>query len=252
MALTSRPPTDAEHFANYIRSTTEDNIRRTKKRYAHLTNGLEGGGAYRVARLITVLLSNSKSAAPALHTLVWFKARVLRLNPRRVDRTDLKKLCPRVDAAIVQLLEHEVWAPTFFDIQSDISIDVLPTDLVFPEHYDCASARRELWHAWLEFDCSFVASHRRNAIEIVDEVGRKAGPCFHAHNRRLLELLNEHAASEIEHNVLIAVGTNLPPELTELVFEYALAAEEIPQEPRVICSGDEATVPACSCTVVTE
>jgi hypothetical protein len=241
---------DANHFAGYIRSTTESSARLSKKKHPHLIAGLEDGVVYRVAWLISALLNTEESAIPVLHTLVWFKATVLRLDFRSTDRIDLKTLCPRVDAAITQLLEHTIWAPKLHEIHCAIPLDVLPDDYEFATYYDCASARRQLWHAWLDYDCANINAHRRNAVEIVDEEGRAAGPCFHGHNRRLLELLNLRAAAEIKRNVLYAVGNRLPAELAELVFEFAMVAEEIPQDHRVVTDGIDATVTHCHCIVV--
>jgi hypothetical protein len=48
-----------------------------------------------------------------------------------------------------------------------------------------------------------------------------------------LDLLQRREYEEIRHNVNIAVGHRLPAELTFLVFEHTLVAEQVPIDPRV-------------------
>lgn len=52
--------------------------------------------------------------------------------------------------------------------------------------------------------------------------------CFHQHILRLIRALHRHARREIRQRTLIAAGTRLPVELTDVIFEYALQAESIP------------------------
>ena len=55
--------------------------------------------------------------------------------------------------------------------------------------------------------------------------------CFHMTSVRLLEWLQQKAWSETRYRTFCTVGTLLPAELTERIFEYALATEEIPEDP---------------------
>jgi len=50
---------------------------------------------------------------------------------------------------------------------------------------------------------------------------------------RTLEILQKRAEYEVRHTAMLAVGTLLPVELTNLVLEYTLLAEEVPSDPRI-------------------
>ena len=55
--------------------------------------------------------------------------------------------------------------------------------------------------------------------------------CFHEYSIALLDWLQKKAWSEIRANVLLTVGDLLPAELAEWIFEAALEAEEVPNDP---------------------
>ncbi|KAK3707545.1 hypothetical protein LTR37_012040 [Vermiconidia calcicola] len=58
------------------------------------------------------------------------------------------------------------------------------------------------------------------------------GPsCFHRNSICLLDWLQKKAWTEIRVSVLHTVGSLLPAELTDKIFEHALDAEEIPADP---------------------
>lgn len=57
--------------------------------------------------------------------------------------------------------------------------------------------------------------------------------CYHLYNLNLLELLHKKAFGEVKSKVFLTIGTVLPTELTEQIFEFVMAAEEVPLEPRV-------------------
>ena len=57
--------------------------------------------------------------------------------------------------------------------------------------------------------------------------------CSHMTSARLLGWLQQKAWSETKYRTFCTVGTLLPAELTERIFEYALAAEAIPEDPNV-------------------
>jgi hypothetical protein len=57
--------------------------------------------------------------------------------------------------------------------------------------------------------------------------------CFHDNCLDLLEWLQTRAWSETRYRVFSTIGTLLPAELTERVFECTLDAEDVPLDPRV-------------------
>ncbi|KAF2257079.1 hypothetical protein BU26DRAFT_599650 [Trematosphaeria pertusa] len=48
-----------------------------------------------------------------------------------------------------------------------------------------------------------------------------------------LDMLQRYSYTEIQENVHNAIGHRLPAELTHLVFEYTMASEEVPLDPRI-------------------
>lgn len=65
-----------------------------------------------------------------------------------------------------------------------------------------------------------------------DDFGDPYG-CFHLSSANMLHWLQTQAWSEIRASVMLTAGSKLPAELAERVFEFALKAEEIPQDPSV-------------------
>lgn len=74
-------------------------------------------------------------------------------------------------------------------------------------YWDFAAARRELWDTW---------------------VTKESPTCWHRQTLKLLEFVQKRAYGEIRAKVMLTIGTKLPPELTESVFERAMLAEEAP------------------------
>jgi hypothetical protein len=64
-------------------------------------------------------------------------------------------------------------------------------------------------------------------------VASQAG-CVQANTLRALDMLQRHAYMEVKLSVYRAVGMKFPKKLAELVFMYTLAAEGIPQDPRIM------------------
>ena len=61
-------------------------------------------------------------------------------------------------------------------------------------------------------------------------------PCFHTDSIKLLDWLQKSAWAEIRTKMQLTIGKtepSLPPELFDMIFQYALGAEEIPSEPSV-------------------
>ncbi|KAF2115942.1 hypothetical protein BDV96DRAFT_599482 [Lophiotrema nucula] len=58
--------------------------------------------------------------------------------------------------------------------------------------------------------------------------------CIHIRTHEVLHRLQTAAYSEIHLNVLRVVGRRLPKELADIVIDYALLAEEVPEDPNVL------------------
>lgn len=95
-------------------------------------------------------------------------------------------------------------------------------------HWDFAAAAQLLEQSFFEDFCRSRVMHENNEYDSCSEC------CFHSASLDLLDWLSTKAWSEIRHNVFSTIGTRLPTELTERIFEYALAAEKIDSDPRLI------------------
>ena len=78
-----------------------------------------------------------------------------------------------------------------------------------------AAARREIWSRYSRKGCTSRSLHSSTT-------------CFHELHVHLLQDLTSRARFEARSNALLATGHKLPAELTDLVFEQLLVAEEIP------------------------
>lgn len=61
--------------------------------------------------------------------------------------------------------------------------------------------------------------------------------CYHTCSMPILNLLRRCAWGQARGRVMLTVGTQLPPELTEEVFEYALVAEDLPLDKEYYVEG---------------
>ena len=94
-------------------------------------------------------------------------------------------------------------------------------------YWDFAAATRPLQTAYFSNICD------NKEIDKNAEFDDDTYTCFHSNSFDLLHRLQIKAWSEIRSNVFQTIGTLLPTELTERIFEFALAAEEIPLQPKV-------------------
>ena len=94
-------------------------------------------------------------------------------------------------------------------------------------YWDFAAATRPLQTAYFYNICN------NKEIDENAEFDDDTYTCFHSNSFDLLHRLQIKAWSEIRSNVFQTIGTLLPTELTERIFEFALAAEEIPLQPKV-------------------
>ncbi|KAK1028995.1 hypothetical protein LTR33_017278 [Friedmanniomyces endolithicus] len=205
-ALRARSLTDAARFAAYIRSTWDSHTVHMFGRICEIVDqktvdDLMG----KMMHLASHLMSIPDGASHALRTVVWLKSHVARPNIA-FTKADIGRWSREADALFDQLL-----------------VQPRPKDKPV-QFYDCATPRRELWHAYNSAKCWSIAQTR--ARQLASPAG--IPPCFHISFERMLHVLNIYAHREIEEKVWLAVGTHLPEELTEEVFQYVLAAEEVP------------------------
>ena len=57
--------------------------------------------------------------------------------------------------------------------------------------------------------------------------------CFKRRNLGLLELIQTRACRELRPLVFLVAGARLPAELVELIIDWTVRAEELPDDPRV-------------------
>jgi len=96
-------------------------------------------------------------------------------------------------------------------------------------YWNCSSARRELWKTWQAIRCDdFDWGYFGGAGGAEGD-----GNCWHLQCRDMMEAIQSQALAEVHSNVLLAVGTKLPKELTDLVLELTMAAEECPMDPHI-------------------
>lgn len=86
-----------------------------------------------------------------------------------------------------------------------------------PRYWDFARARRRLWTAWPRVSCSTARERFAGG-----------GTCWHVSAHELLLYIQEQASAEVRRSVTLAVGSKLPAELVEHIFESTMAAEECP------------------------
>jgi len=211
LALRSRPPTDAACFAGYIQSTWHSHSVSSRKRAHGTTTDDTDDVLRKTVFLVRHLLSVPDSALHGFHALVWLKAEVI----QRYSDSDARVL-GESSREIDRLFERLLARPPLTSADGSYR--------VYPAHYDCAAARRKLWQAWEEFECHRTAQVRGNF---------RPPQCFHARSERMLGLLNKHAQEEIRQTVWLAVGRQLPEELTDYVYQYTLMAEEVPELPNI-------------------
>ncbi|KAK0280146.1 hypothetical protein LTR35_008297 [Friedmanniomyces endolithicus] len=205
-ALRARPLTDAARFAAYIRSTWDSHTAHMFGRIRKIVDqktvdDLMG----KMMHLASHLMLIPDGVSHALRTVAWLKSHVTR---------------PNVAFTKADVVRWPQEADTLFD---QLLVQPRPKEKPI-QFYDCATPRRELWHAFNSARCRSIAQTR--ARQLASPAG--ITPCFHMSSERMLYVLNIHAHREIEEKVWLAVGTHLPEELTEEVYQYVLAAEEIP------------------------
>lgn len=116
------------------------------------------------------------------------------------------------------------------DVEAEgLSWTPIASDADGPFYWDFASTVRPLRTAYMDRLCSYDS-----VLDQVDAPERdgSSGCCFHQKSVQLLDWLQTRAWSELRANVFLTIGTILPPELTEYVFECALEAQGVPSNPK--------------------
>ncbi|KAK0282418.1 hypothetical protein LTR91_009006 [Friedmanniomyces endolithicus] len=194
-ALRARQLTDAARFAAYIRSTWDSHTVHMLGRICEIVDLQTADDLMRkMMHLASHLMSIPDGAPHALRTVVWLKSHVTRCNVA-FTKADVIRWPQEADTLFDQLLVQP--RPKDKPVQS----------------YDCATPRRELWHAYNSASCRSIAQTR--ARQLASPAGISS--CFHISSERMLYVLNINAHREIEEKVWLAVGTHLPEELNEEV-----------------------------------
>ena len=95
---------------------------------------------------------------------------------------------------------------------------------------DPEKAKKSTWH----FESTARAlggAYREDLENEYCKTNHEKRHCFHMLSVDLLEWLQQKAWSEKRYHVFLAVGTLLPAELAERIFEFTLAAEKLPCDP---------------------
>jgi len=85
-----------------------------------------------------------------------------------------------------------------------------------PRYWDLARAGRELSSTWQELQC------RQYVARVWNE-----DHCWHRKCRELFQCIQKHAYGEIRSKVFLVIGDKLPTELKEMIFEFAMIAEQV-------------------------
>ncbi|KAK5704822.1 hypothetical protein LTR97_001931 [Elasticomyces elasticus] len=238
-ALQAHPPTDAAHFANYVRSRISDSIDTCAReapaiRHAwdHSKRGDSEYGYWKVDRdptfarkalrlIFTLLQIKDGGAFYAFHDLVWAQANLLRLDwYLPVTLADIETQGNLVDHTLEVLLDNashnEVAMRVDLGMFGQVSFKTAT-------YYNVAQASHMFDSVWKQRECE--EDDEAFYEDIYDARGKSVGGCWHAYNEHLTGMLNEHAYEEVEHCVYVATAHVLPPELVEEVLEYALMLE---------------------------
>ncbi|KAK5676829.1 hypothetical protein LTS10_010593 [Elasticomyces elasticus] len=214
--LKVKPPRDTAHFHSYVKrilnASVDDYSRRYRAtpHYAIQFPPREPEFARRSVGLICNLLKMDAGKAAGFHLLIWGKIKLLRnYDDSPVDGGDANRYRSLFDRAIEALLKRQRYS----GYASCVSVSE-----PFPDYYDVARARRDLYAEWHHTDCD-----EDEIKEDDDDSPRIPGQCWHRNNEALMVSLNKHAYCEVKQNVCLATEHVLPPELVEYVLEFALS-----------------------------
>ena len=169
----------------------------------------------------------------AFHALVLCKS-LYHNGSRRVVGGDFADGSKRLDTAIRDLMDESL-VPAVSGAFCTFKFDLYERNLHKVEGRSCALR----WSSSSQtsgmpfMDAARAARLLRTAYMSItcNERLERPSACFHTSNVKLLDWLQKKAWSEIRTNIFQSIRIRLPAELTEIVFEFALAAEELPCNP---------------------
>jgi hypothetical protein len=105
--------------------------------------------------------------------------------------------------------------------------------------FNFALAKRTIWNA-MTADCLICASRASlPSNQLASPFDVPHTPCRRANSLTLIERLQQEAYGEIRSGIMLTLVFKLPKELCLLVFEFALAVEELPIDPTVFERGND-------------
>jgi hypothetical protein len=188
-------------------------------------------------QLVQVLIDNGREK-DAFQTLVLLKSVVRICNPRMQD-LKLRGIHAILDTLIRAFVAREpnshgaryrLARSLHADFIMDLSGVSWRPGRRHAWYWDFSTAAKTLDSVYFERRCARVGG-TSNADRDLDE---RSGCCIHSTSIELLDWLQTKAWSEIRNNVFQTIGTLLPTELTERIFEYALDVEKISHDPKLV------------------
>ncbi|KAK5743684.1 hypothetical protein LTR17_002591 [Elasticomyces elasticus] len=178
--LASNPPKDMACFSAYIERTLHANVVDFWQACTDTAEDEE------LPERNPTLRKAGKVAG--FHLLVWAKIDLLRIEDRApVSEDDAIYYSRLVNQAIERLLLR----------QANYGYE-FPFSGAFPNYYNVARARCDLYAEWHDSDCS--ESGFGDSIQVHGNA-QNADPCWHGHNADLMVALNKAAYREIKQNV---------------------------------------------------
>jgi hypothetical protein len=174
--------------------------------------------------LMIQALINRDSRLRAFHLLVVLKSLHNRRHPR-LKFDEFRTTHKNIDSIIGALVTGEPPPPPIRKIYYP---HTLSDSLDWVDDPD--AAHKTQWHFPSAARVLGVAYHCDLMNEKCKTIHEKRR-CFHMLSVDLLEWMQQKAWSEKRYLVFLAVGTLLPAELTERIFEFTLAAEDLPCDP---------------------
>lgn len=217
--LEEHPVVDAAHFYRYLRTILPKAAEADATSDEHLHYDAQDHPLIqKIDRLVREFEHFRGGAYYAFHIWVLSLSRVFRDDKKRCRVVQIQRACWKTLAELQRYAgrsgKHRSWSGQNEDEDS--------IQWTYPDFYDYAAAVRELSVAM-----ATTSGCPRSSNSDDDDY------CYHMLNLSTLEFLHKQAYSEVRAKVFLTVGSQLPVELTEQVFELALQAEGVPLDPRV-------------------
>lgn len=166
----------------------------------------------KIDRLIREFQRFPRGAYFAFHTLVTTISKVYREDHKRCAHKKMPYL-----ETLAELKRFAMQSHNDVGNSEDDEDDDEPR-WTYPDFYDYAAAVREL-STGLAAECLKEQSEYNS--------------CYHVLNLDTLDFLHKQAYGEVRTKMFLTVGSQLPMELTEHIFELAMQAEGVPLDPKV-------------------